>query len=407
MVNKLGRQQMKAKERKLGKIKNILLWIAAVILVLPVLLILIACIIIASNDPSAKAPLYSGEIIDDPKQRPINSIFNHKSTAMDVVKGLDLTGKIIVMTGGHSGTGREAARALASRGASIIALARDVERAKKNLKGIPNTEVMYVDLLEPDSIDAFADQFLQSGRPIHVLINSAGIMNTPLQYDARGYERQFATNVLGHFHLTLRLIPMLEKAQGGRVVNLSSRGHREGDVIFDDINFEHTEYTGMRAYAQSKTALILFSIKLDDLLKDRNIRSFAVHPGPVPETDLWAAGQVGYAPQGRVNFMRLSASIVRGLNITELLNFFRNPANEGDIYKNVYQGGATTAWAAVSSDLNGKGGLYLEDCNIAPVVPNNQNAPFGVRPWALDKTAADRLWTICEDMTGVKFERRN
>jgi NAD(P)-dependent dehydrogenase (short-subunit alcohol dehydrogenase family) len=356
------------------------------------------------NDPSSKSPLYIGEIIEDTKQKPLKNNFNHKTTAQEVVVGLDLKGKNVVITGGHTGTGREAVRALAGSGAHITALSRDVERAKENLKGVPNVEVEYVDLLVPESIDKFAKKYVDSGKPLHTLINSAAIMDVPLERDERGYERHLATNVLGHFQLTVRLLPALEKANGARIVNLSSRGHRAGGVIFDDINFEHTPYTGMLAYAQTKTALALLTIKEDEMLKNKNIRAFAVHPGPVPSTDLFAEGRVGYDSRLTVYLARLSAKMVRGLHITEVLNFFRKPKNTGDVYKTVQQGGATTTYAAASPELDGNGGIYLEDCNIAPMVPDGSPAPFGVRPWALNKEYADRLLKICEEMTGVKFE---
>ncbi len=353
-------------------------------------------------DPSSKAPLYDGPILADSKQVPLDSRFNHLSDAMAVVRGVDLRGKNIVITGGHSGTGLEAVKALASAGAEITALARDTRRAIDNLAGIPNVTVEYVDLLEPASIHAFAKKFVESGKPLHVLINSAAIMGTPLERDKRGFERQFATNVLGHFELTAKLIPALARADGARIVNLSSRGHRAGEVNFKDIHFENTEYSGMRAYAQSKTALVLLTIKQDALLKTLGIRAFAVHPGPVPSTDLFAAGRVGVDSAIDIWFARLSASIVRSFHVTELLNYFRKPNNLGDLYKTVQQGGATTVYAAISSDLEGRGGSYLEDCNIAPMVPNGSSAPFGVRPWAVDADAADRLWKECEQMTGIR-----
>lgn len=357
----------------------------------------------ALADPSASAPRYDGPVIaDDAVQKPVDSPFNHLTRASEVTRGLDLSGEIVVITGGHSGTGLEAVKALSKAGATIIALARNVERARANLKGIPRTEVEYVDLLEPDSIKAFADKFVASGRPIHILINSAGIMGTPLERDKRGFERQFATNVLGHYELTVRLHPALRRADGARIVNLASRGHRAGAVNFDDINFEHTEYSGMRAYAQTKTALILLTVKMDALWKDDGIRAFAVHPGPVPTTDLFAAGRVGHNSAFRVWLARLSAGAARALWVTEVLNTLRSPRNIGDLYKTVQQGGATTVWAAVGGQLDGLGGVYCEDCNVAAIVPDGSSAPFGVRPWALDKDAAEQLWTLCGEMTEVR-----
>lgn len=380
----------------------------ALIIGLPVLLFfgLYAVLIVymVKQDPSSSSPLFNGQILANAKQEPIKNSFKHSTEAMDVVSGIDLKGKNIVITGGHTGTGREAVKAFVSAGANVIALTPDLEWAKKNLKGLPRVEIEYLDLLQPESIEAFTHKFLKTNRPIHVLINSAGIYNTPLQRDARGYERQFATNVLGHFELTLKLIPALKKANGARIVNLSSRGHRLGGLLLDDINFEHTPYDGMRSYAQTKTALTLLSVKEDEVLSRYNIRAFAVHPGPIPTSDLFAGSLVGYAPSYKFWLNKFMASTLRTFYGTELLNFFRNPKNIGDIYKTVQQGGATTAWAAVHPDLNGKGGLYLEDCNISQVVPNDSSAPFGVRPWALDKNAADILWKLCEKMTGVYYQ---
>ena len=371
-----------------------------------IILYAVVILLMAKSDPSSKDPLFSGRVIEDSYQKPLHNAFGHATTAMEVTKGLDLKGKIIVMTGGHTGTGREAAKAFIDAGATVIALAPDLEWARKNLKGLPNVEIEYLDLLKPETIEAFTNKFLKTGRPIDVLVNSAGIHNTPLQLDSRGYERQFATNVLGHFELTLKLLPALKRVNGARIVNLSSRGHRTGGVQFDDINFQHTKYDGMRAYAQSKTALSLLSVKEDELFREYNIRAFAVHPGPIPTSDLFAGSMAGYAPGYKVGLMKFLASNLRTFWGTELLNFVRKPKNVGDIYKTVEQGGATTAWAAVSPDLKGRGGLYLEDCNIATVVPNDSKAPFGVRQWAIDKNLADRLWDKCEQMTGVHSEEK-
>ncbi|PXX26334.1 SDR family NAD(P)-dependent oxidoreductase [Arenibacter sp. ARW7G5Y1] len=370
------------------------------------LLIVGSAVYIAINDKAASAPTYTGPIINDERQKPLVNNFHHHTEAMDVVEGLDLKGKIIVMTGGHSGTGIEATKAFVSRGATVVALARDVGWAKNNLAELPNIEIEYVDLLKPKSIETFTRKFLRSGRPIHALINSAGIYNIPLTRDQRGYELQFATNVLGHYELIVKLLPALKKANGARIVNLSSRGHRLSNVLLNDVNFEQTEYSGMKAYAQSKTGLILLSVKLDDLLKDSNIRTFAVHPGPIPSSDLFATSQVGIASNTKVWLMRATAEFSRAINYTGLLNFFRNPNNIGDVYKTVKEGGATTTWAAVSPELSEKGGVYLEDCNISNVVPNHSDAPFGVRQYALDMESADKVFEICEKMTGITFKKK-
>lgn len=353
------------------------------------------------NDPSSSAPLYATPAIPHARQTPLPSPFGHDSTAMDVVQGVDLRGKIAVMTGAHSGTGRETAKALAHAGATIVALARDVERAREGLGDIPSAQVEYVDLLESESIAAFARRYVQSGRPIHILVNSAAIMGTPLERDARGYERQFATNVLGHLQLTKALLPALERAHGARVINVASRGHHAGGIQFDDIHFERTPYTGMRAYAQSKTALILLSLQEDKLWRSKHIRVFATTPGPVPSSDLFAAGMVGQRSASQVAMVRGLAAFVRATQSTAVLNFLRRPANVGDRYKTVQQGGATAAWAATSPMLQGLGGVYIEDSNIAPLVPDEGRAPHGVKSWAVDEAAAERLWAVCERMLGA------
>lgn len=359
--------------------------------------------VFVKNDKSAGSPIFSGPIISDTLQQPLENNFGHDTTVMEVVEGMDLTNRVIVMTGGHTGTGLQAAKAFVSKGANVIALAPDIIWAKKNLKGLPNIKIEYLDLLKPKSIDAFVEKFLKSNVHIDVLVNSAGIHNTPYLRDTRGYEHQFAVNVLGHFELSLKLLPALKKAKGARIVNLSSRGHRMSDVNLADINYEYTSYDGFQAYCQSKTAVSLITVRQNELFKKYNIQSFSVHPGPVPSSDLFAGSLVGYAHGFKIWMTKLTGQILRTCYGTELLNFFRKPKNEGDIYKKVQQGGATTVWAAVSQALNGKGGQYLEDCNIAQLVPNGSDAPFGVRPWALDRNTADRLWSICEKMTGVYF----
>lgn len=225
-------------------------------------------------------------------QKPLNSNYGHFTTPEEIIKGKELKGKNVIITGGYTGTGLEITRALSSIGAHIIVLARDIKRAKRNLRKIKNIEIEYIDLLLSETIDDFCNKFLNSNRPLDILINNAGIINTPFIKDKRGYEMQFSTNYLGHYQLTLKLIPALKKSNKARIINTTSRGHRESEVHFDDIHFENREYNGMKAYGQSKTALILFTLKLDELYKAEGIRAYAVHPGPIPSSDLFAESMV-------------------------------------------------------------------------------------------------------------------
>jgi NAD(P)-dependent dehydrogenase (short-subunit alcohol dehydrogenase family) len=340
-------------------------------------------------------------------QNPLNSKYGHKSTALEVVDGTNLTGKNVVITGGYAGIGLEVTKALAKAGAFIVVLARDTKRAKRNLRHLKNLEIEHLDLLKPETINTFAEKFLRTNRPIHILINHAGIINIPhLVKDSREYEYQFATNHLGHFTLTAKIFSALIKAKGARVIAIASRGHRLGGVLFDDINFEKTEYTGMRAYAQSKSANILFALKLNELGQKYNVQAFSVHPGPVPSSEIFAGSMVGLLPKYKISLMRIRAKIMQGLNITEIQNILRKSKikHEADIYKTIQQGAATAVWCAVSDDLKNIGGVYCEDCNIAKMVPAGSNEPYGVRPWAIDPNAANRLWEISEKMTGIKFE---
>jgi NAD(P)-dependent dehydrogenase (short-subunit alcohol dehydrogenase family) len=339
-------------------------------------------------------------------QKPTNSSFGHFSTAKEVIAGVDLTGKNAVVTGGYTGIGLHTTKAFSSAGAHIIVLARDVKRAKKNLRGVKNVEIEYFDLLLPETIDICAQKILNRSIPIHILVNSAGIIGIPRTLDKRGYEYQFATNHLGHFQLTARLFPALKKAVGARVIVVSSRGHRAGGVNFDDINFEHTEYAPMRAYAQSKSAIVLFAVQLDKPARQHGVRAFAVHPGPIPTSDLFAESVVGIKSNLTVGLLRGVAKVARGLHITELLNAVRKP-DTPNAFKTIQQGAATSVWVATSRELDGIGGVYCEDCNIAEAVPADSDKPFGVRPWALDEEQAAQLWKVSEEMTGVEFDVQN
>src|SRR5262245_53577769 len=215
------------------------------------------------------------------QQEPIGSGFGFETTAEEVLGGTDLSGKTVIVTGGYAGLGLETTRVLSGTGATVVVPARSVEKARANLEGIPRVELAAMDLLDPASIDAFAEGFLAGGRPLDLLINNAGIMACPQACDNRGNESQFSANHLGHFRLTLRLWPALIRAGGARVVSLTSRGHRYSDVVFEDPNFERRPYDKWKAYGQSKTANALFALVLDRLGEPHGVRAFSVHPGGI------------------------------------------------------------------------------------------------------------------------------
>jgi len=219
-------------------------------------------------------------------QAPLHSGFGPLTTAREALGPRRLDGRVAVVTGGYVGVGLETTRVLAEAGATVIVPARTAEKARSAISAIDRVELESLDLFDPASIDAFAKRFLASGRPIHILVNNAGVMATPLRRDARGFESQLATNHLGHFQLTARLWPALLRAGGARVVSLSSRAHVRSAVDFDDPHFERRPYDKWAAYGQSKTANALFAVALDGRGQPRGIRAFSVHPGAVGGTDL-------------------------------------------------------------------------------------------------------------------------
>lgn len=321
-------------------------------------------------------------------QQPISSGHGPATSAEEVIRGIDLTGKNAIVTGGYSGLGRETARVLLEAGARVIVPARDVARARENLSTLPAIEVRPMDLLEPASIDAFAERFLSEDAPLHLLINSAGIMAIPkLTLDARGREIHFATNHLGHFQLTTRLLPALRAAHNARVVALSSLGHRYSPVHFDDINFTHRAYDPWQAYGQSKTANILFVIALDAREQENGVRAFAVHPGSIAGT-----GLERHIPKQ----VLIDAGILEADGTP-----VRDPARN---LKTIGQGAATDVWCAVSPQLEGMGGVYCENCDIAAVSSleggdtkiQDSMRISGVMPYAVDPVAAARLWTLSD-----------
>ncbi|NBC70352.1 SDR family NAD(P)-dependent oxidoreductase [Paenibacillus sacheonensis] len=320
-------------------------------------------------------------------QAPIPSGFGPHTTAREALGNRNLEGIVAIVTGGYSGIGLETSRVLAEAGATVIVPARTPDKAKAAVAGIPRLELETLDLMDPDSIDNFADRFLAAGRPLDILINSAGIMAAPLMRDARGYESQFATNHLGHFQLTARLWPALLQAKSARVVAVSSRGHRLGGVDLDDPNFDRRTYDKWKAYGQSKSANVLFAVELDKRGSAQGVRAFAAHPGLVM-TDL--SRHLSEEETGRPK---------------QINDEQEKPAPdpEADQFKTVEQGAATSVWCATSDQLDGMGGVYCEDVDISEAVPADSEKGTGVRPWAIDPDIAQRLWELSEKLVGVKF----
>jgi NAD(P)-dependent dehydrogenase (short-subunit alcohol dehydrogenase family) len=315
------------------------------------------------------------------EQKPLISGFGPRTTAEEALTGRDLQGKVAIVTGGHAGLGLETTRVLSNAGATVVIGSRDPQKAHLAVAKMKNVQVGQLDLASPSSIDRFANEFLNSNRALDLLINNAGIMATPLMRDDRGYEMQFATNHLGHFQLTARLWEALKKSGNARVVALSSRGHSRGGVDFSDPNFNRRPYDKWAAYGQSKSANSLFAVELDKRGQEHGIRAFAAHPGGIL-TDL-----------GRY----MTEEDFKPFGIYRENGVLKGP----EWLKNIEQGAATTVWCAVSPQLNNKGGVYCEDCDIAPMVPADSKLNSGVRPWAVDKAAAEALWILSEKLSPI------
>ena len=329
-----------------------------------------------SEDPAWKTP----PIVH--RQHPLGTPFSPASTADEVLAGIDLSGANAIVTGGHAGIGLEVTRALAGAGASVTVGARDPERAARALAGMDGIDVGQLDLVEPGSIDAFAARWLDGGRPLHILINGAGASGGP-DRDARGYETQFATNHLGHFQLTLALLPALRAASGARVVNVSSGAQRFGRIRWDDPNFT-AGYDRRAAYAQSKLANVLFAVELDRRWSANAIRGYAVHPGVVAGTKLnGSAGEEALKRMGLIDGA--------GRPIIDPVVGKKTPA----------QGASTVVFAATSPLLAGIGGVYLKDNDVSRLddEPRQLTAdciPAEAASHSIDPEAARRLWALSE-----------
>lgn len=319
-------------------------------------------------------------------QQPISSGFTEKATAAEVIKGIDLNGKTAIVTGGNTGIGLETVKVLAAAGATVIVPARDLQKAGKNLQGVANVEIEEMDLSDPLSIDAFAGKFLSSDRSLHLLINNAGIMWVPLRRDNRGFESQLAVNYLSQFQLTARLWPALRNVGGARIVNVSSAGHQFAPFHFEDPGFLHREYESLSGYGQSKTAVILFTLELNNRASESGVSAYSVHPGSIGGTELAREApvemfiQMGFCDENGNILPEVAASL-----------------------KTIPQGASTTVWCATSPLLQKFGGVYCENNNIA-VLAAAQNNAGGVKPYAVDELNAKRLWELSENLTGIRFE---
>jgi NAD(P)-dependent dehydrogenase (short-subunit alcohol dehydrogenase family) len=305
--------------------------------------------------------------------------YGFDTTTDEVIDGVELSGKVAIVTGSSTGLGAETARALAAAGAHVVLAARNRERTEAVAESIranvagADVEFGSLDLTSLDSVRAFAAWYRAEHDDLNLLVNNAGVMYTPFEHTAEGFELHFGTNHLGHFLLTCLLVPELLAGAPSRVVNLSSGGHMGSDVVWDDPNYERREYDKFAAYGQSKTANILFSVELDRRLGDRGVHAYAVHPGMI-------ATELGRY-MTREDMTALMERAKRG------------PSGGMPPRKSLEQGAATTVWAAVAPELDAQGGTYLADCQVT-----DQHAP-----WARDPESAARLWALSESLVGERF----
>ena len=317
------------------------------------------------------------------------SEFGFESTADDVLEGKDLSGRTALVTGGYSGLGQETARAMAAKGAHIILSGRDATKLSAAADAIAEqtgatVDTLKCDLASLDSIRKAAAEANDRFEKIDLLINNAGVMACDQAKTADGFEMQFGTNHVGHFLLTNLLVPLLEKGERPRIVNLSSRGHHIAPVDFDDPNFESRDYDKWVSYGQSKTANVLFAVGLEKRLSDKGIHAYSLHPGGI---------------------MTNLGRHMSDQDMADLMERIRKNAEERgetpEPFKTIPQGAATTCWAATAEELEGNGGLYCENCHVAD--QDDESTGGGVRSYAIDPDKADRLWSMSEEMVGESF----
>lgn len=321
--------------------------------------------------------------------------FGPTSTTDDVLSGLNLKGKRILVTGVSAGIGIETARSLAAHGAQIVGAARDLNKAKAATEQVRTDaaahggsfELIELDLASLKSVRACADKLVAKGEPLDVVIANAGVMATPFGKTVDGFETQFGTNHLGHFVLVNRIASLIR--DGGRLINLSSSGHRYSNVDLEDPNFERTSYDPFLAYGRSKTANILFAVAFDKRHRGRGVRATAVHPGGI-RTEL----------DRHIDSSRIE-KIVEEIN-QQLAAQGKGPFQ----WKTIPQGAATSVWAAVVAPADEIGGRYCENCHVGQIVPDHVTITAiseGVRGYALDPNTAEALWKKSEELVGESF----
>jgi NAD(P)-dependent dehydrogenase (short-subunit alcohol dehydrogenase family) len=310
-------------------------------------------------------------------QKPFGSGFGAESTAADVLAGVDLSGRLALVTGGYSGIGLEMVRALATAGARVLVPARRPEQARAALSGLEAVEVDELDLADQASVAAYADRVLATGRHLDMVVNNAGIMACPESRVGPGWELHLATNHLGHYALVNRLWPAI--TGGSRVVSVSSSGHHHSGMRWDDPWLE-AGYDKWLAYGQSKTANILFALHLDALAEAQDVLAFSLHPGAI----LTSLGR-------HLEAEDLAAILDYDSAGQPVMPEFRSPE----------QGAATAVWAATSPALGDRGGSYLEDCDVAPMATGTAPSGVGVKDYAVDPGQAARLWAWSAELTGV------
>jgi NAD(P)-dependent dehydrogenase (short-subunit alcohol dehydrogenase family) len=317
-------------------------------------------------------------------QKPIISGFDSKSDADKIVKEKDLGGKIAIVTGGYSGIGLETSRALVAIGAKVIIPAKRTEVAVQNLEGIVSKEnIVEMDLGNLNSVKKFTEDFKESFGKLDLLINNAGIMACPETRIGNGWESQFAVNHIGHFLLTKELMDSMAENDNAKFVSLSSSAHSLTGILWDDIHFQNNPYDKWMAYGQSKTASSLIAIEFHRRMFDKGVSGFSVHPGGIL-TPLQRHLQ-------KEEMVALGWMDMDGSPSEMAKNFFKTTS----------QGASTTLWCATSSSLNGIGGVFCEDCDIAKrknEVDESLQRYFGVADWAIDTEEASKLWDVTEKM---------